>query len=214
MKLVFLGPPGAGKGTQAKRMAERFQIVHASTGDIFREAVSDATELGRTVKEYLDSGKLVPDELTSQVVEEMVVERYESYLLDGYPRTIGQGQDLERMLSARKESLDAVVYFHLDDDAAMERLTGRLVCTECGANYHRKFMQPEQEGVCNECGGRLKVRSDSAPEVVRRRLAEYHQKTQPLVAFYEERDLLERVDASPAPDEVSRRTERVLERYA
>jgi len=210
VKAVFLGSPGAGKGTQADRMAERFGLEHASTGDIFRRAIAEGTPLGEKVQQYLDAGKLVPDELTSRVVEEMVVAGEDDYILDGYPRTIQQARDLETMLDKRGQSLDIVVYFELSDQMAMERLTGRLVCSKCGANYHRKFMPPEQDGICDECGGKLKVRSDSSEEVVRERLKQYQEKTYPLVDFYEQRGRLERVDASPRPDEVTRATTRVL----
>lgn len=210
MKAVFLGPPGAGKGTQAGRMSERFDVVHASTGDIFRRAIAEGTPLGEKVQEHLDAGTLVPDELTSKVVEEMVVAEEDDYILDGYPRTIQQGRDLENMLQARGQSLDVVVYFDLSDEMAMERLTGRLVCSECGANYHKKFMPPAEDEICDECGGQLKVRSDSSEEVVRERLKQYREKTYPLVDFYEEQGLLERVDASPPPDAVTRATEQVL----
>lgn len=214
MKLVFLGAPGAGKGTQAQRLAERFGLRHASTGDIFRQAAAEGSELGRTVKQYLDGGRLVPDELTSRVVEDMVVGRSESFILDGYPRTVQQARDLDRMLERRGRKLDRVIFFVLDDQEATKRLTGRLVCSRCGDNYHRAYMPPRAEGICDKCGGALKVRSDSSEEVVTRRLAEYHEKTEPLVAFYDGRGLLERLDASSAPDEVTRLAAAVLERLA
>ena len=210
MRVVFLGPPGAGKGTQATRMAERFDTMHASTGDIFRAALSDGSELGQTVQEYLDNGLLVPDELTSRVVKERVVEQADSYILDGYPRTVTQAEHLEAMLNERGAGLDCVVYFELPDEEAVVRLTGRRVCADCGANFHVKFMPPEEEGVCDKCGGELTIRSDSSEEVVRKRLAEYHEKTRPLVAFYEERDLIQRVDATDTPDDVSEATADVL----
>ena len=214
VRLVFLGPPGAGKGTQAARIADAYGLCQASTGDIFRQAIAQGDELGRTVKEYLDGGKLVPDELTSRVVEEMIVGTVDSYVLDGYPRTLGQARDLARMLGDRGQTLDCVLYFNLDDEAAVERLTGRLVCSACGANYHKEFMPPKVEGKCDACGGELRVRSDSAEEVVRRRLIEYHEKTKPLVAFYETQGLLKRGDAAPAPDAVTTATEAVLDQCA
>ncbi len=210
MKLVFLGPPGAGKGTQAERLGGQFGLVHASTGDIFRQAVAERSELGKTVKDYLDGGRLVPDAVTSRVVGEMVLARTDDYILDGYPRTLQQARDLDGMLRERGERLDAVLYFHIGDEEAVRRLTGRLVCTGCGANYHRQFMPPRVEGACDKCGGALAVRSDSAENVVRKRLREYHVKTRPLVEFYRERGLIEQVDASAPPDEVARRTEAVL----
>ncbi|NIM69780.1 MAG: adenylate kinase, partial [Xanthomonadales bacterium] len=210
MKVVFLGPPGAGKGTQADRMAEALDVHHASTGDTFRQAIAAGTRLGRTVQQYLDSGALVPDELTSRVVEQMVVEQEESYILDGYPRTLQQALDLERMLTERGQRLDGVIYFDVPEEVAVERLTGRLMCTECGANYHRKFMPPADNMICDRCGGPLKVRSDSSAAVVQERLVQFRQKTLPLLTFYEERDLLERVDATASPEEVSERTEQLL----
>ncbi len=191
-------------------MAERFHLEHASTGDIFRRAVAEGSPLGREVEEYLDAGKLVPDELTSRVVEQMVVAQTTDYILDGYPRTLQQGRDLEEMLRRRSQQLDVAVYFDLSDELAFERLTGRRVCTECGANYHVKFMPPEKDGVCDRCGAELEVRSDSAEDVVRERLKQFREKTYPLVAFYEERGLLERVAAAPAPGEVARATEQVM----
>ena len=204
MKLVFLGSPGAGKGTQAARMAEQLGLTHASTGDIFRAAVAQGSELGKTVQSYLDGGKLVPDELTSRVVKQMVLERLTSYILDGYPRTIAQARALDAMLAERGEELDAVVCFELDEARAIERLTGRMVCTRCGANYHQSFLTPRREGVCDRCGGKLAVRSDSSEEVVRKRFAEYNQKTKPLRPYYGKRGLVRVVDASDDPDSISR----------
>lgn len=210
MKLVFLGPPGAGKGTQAVTMAREFGLEHASTGNIFRAAVSAGTPLGKTVKSCLDGGKLVPDEMTSRVVREMVIERFDRYILDGYPRTVGQAEDLDAMLSERTEALDGVVCFELDDEEAVRRLMGRLVCKACGANFHRRFMPPAVAGVCDKCGGRLIVRSDSAEEIVRKRLAEYAAKTSPLVPYYDKRGLLKTVDAAQEPQKVAEDTRAVL----
>ena len=212
MKFVFLGPPGAGKGTQATRMAEQFDLEHASTGDIFRAAVAEESELGQTVQSYLDGGKLVPDELTSRVVEEMVLERHDDFILDGFPRTVRQAELLDEMLDERDEDLDGVLYFELSEEDAIERLTGRLVCSGCGKNYHRTFMPPEKEGVCDECGGELHSRSDSSEEIVRKRLEEYDRKTRPLVPYYEERGLLETVDASADPDTVSQLTRETIKK--
>ncbi|MFP4027080.1 MAG: adenylate kinase [Candidatus Brocadiia bacterium] len=210
MKLVFLGPPGAGKGTQASIMAEQFDLQHASTGDIFREAVAEGSELGQTVNSYLDEGKLVPDELTARVVREMVLQREDEYILDGFPRTVPQAELLDGILRERKEKLDGVLYFELDSESAVERLTGRVVCSKCGKNYHKKFMPPQKDMICDECGGELTVRSDSTEDVVRKRLEEYEHKTRPLVPYYKEKGLLYRVDASPSPEEVSEQTQEIL----
>jgi len=214
LKLVFLGPPGAGKGTQASRVAEQFGLEHASTGSIFREAVAQGSPLGGEVKAYLDAGKLVPDELTSRVVEEMVLERLDSYIMDGYPRTIPQAEALDEMLKARGEDLNAVLSFELDEETAVERLTGRLMCKKCGENYHKAFMPPKKEGICDECGGELIVRSDSTPQAVRERMAEYEEKTRPLAAYYEKRGLLRTVDASQPPDNVTQATQELLRSLA
>ncbi len=195
-------------------MAERFDVPHCSTGDIFRRAAREGSELGETVKGYLDSGRLVPDELTSRVVKEMVIREEDDFILDGYPRTLQQAYALEEVLEERGQTLDAVVYFEVPDDMVVERLTGRLVCSACGANYHRRFMPPQEEGVCDECGGELKVRSDSSEEIVRERLDQYRIKTLPLVDFYGKKELLEQVDATESPDEVTERTAEVLEDLA
>lgn len=202
MKLVFLGPPGAGKGTQASRIAEDLGVEHVSSGAIFRAAVREGSQLGRAVQSHLDAGTLAPDELTCRVIEEMVLQRCENYILDGYPRTVPQAQMLDAMLEGRGERLHAVVYLRLEEEVAVERLTGRLVCTQCGENFHRLFMPPRAEGVCDECGGELSVRSDSSEDVVEKRLAEYRQKTRPLVPYYEHRGLLHRVDGAQSPEAV------------
>ena len=212
MRFVFLGPPGAGKGTQAARVAARFSVQHASTGDMFRQAAAAGSELGKTVRDYLDSGALVPDEVTSRVVEEMVLDGAEGYILDGYPRTLGQAEDLAANLAKRGQSLNGVVYFDLGDEEAVRRLTGRMVCSQCGRNFHKEFMPPKVESVCDDCGAELRVRSDSAEPIVRDRLAVYHEKTEPLVEFYKQEGLLEHVDASAAPDQVERETAELLER--
>lgn len=203
MKLVFLGPPGAGKGTQAMAAAKRLGIEHASTGEIFRAAVKEENELGKTVKEYLDSGRLVPDDLTSRVVKEMVLERRKGYILDGYPRTVPQAEALRKMLQEKGQQLDLVLHFELDEHSAVQRLTGRLVCGECGANYHKLFMEPQKEGICDKCGSALAARSDSTHEVVRGRLHEYYNKTQPLVPYYEGQGILRIINASGSPEQVA-----------
>jgi adenylate kinase len=210
VKLVFSGPPGAGKGTQAERISSECGLAHASTGDIFRNAVAEGSELGQQVESYLDAGKLVTDRLTSDVVKEMVLLREADFILDGYPRTVRQAEQLDEMLEELGFSLDAVLFFELSEEEATERLTGRRVCENCKKNYHVKFMPPRQEGICDECGGKLIVRSDSSEEVVRKRLEEYKEKTAPLVGFYEARGLLKRIDASQPPDMVTAEAKQVV----
>ena len=210
MKLVFLGRPGVGKGTQAARMAEEFALEHASSGEIFRHAAAAGSELGQTVLSYLETGKLVPDKLTTQIVREMVLDRIRDYILDGYPRTLTQAQDLDRTLRERGEALNAVLHFELSEKEAIRRLTGRLVCSGCGANYHLLLMPPRRDEVCDKCGGNLTVRSDSIEEVVKRRLTEYNLKTRPLVPYYERNGLLHTIDASRDPDSVAKSTRSLL----
>lgn len=192
-------------------MAKEFNLAHESTGDIFRAAVAEESQLGQTVQSYLDEGRLVPDELTSRVVEEMVLEREDHFILDGFPRTVPQAKLLDEMLERRGDELDGVLYFELSEQEAVERLTGRLVCSECGKNYHREFMPPKNEGVCDVCGGDLSRRSDSTEEIVRKRLKEYDEKTRPLVPYYDERALLETIDASGSPDTVSQLTRKTIQ---
>jgi adenylate kinase len=187
-------------------VSEQLEIFHASTGDIFRKAVSSGSELGKTVQSFLDKGVLVPDAVTCRVVEKEVLEQREDYVLDGFPRTLIQAELLDEALANRGESLDMVVFYDLDDAEATRRLTGRLVCRKCGWNYHKVNMPPKEEGVCDQCGGELYVRSDSEPEAVRARLVEYHEKTKPLVRHYEDVGLLRRIDASQPFEEVFNET--------
>jgi len=214
VKLVFLGPPGAGKGTQAAEMADQFSLVHASTGDIFRSAVAGDSELGAKVRSYLDDGKLVPDELTSRVVGQMVLDRESDFILDGFPRTIRQAELLDEMLNEKNMNLDGVIYFQLEPEEAIERLTGRLVCSGCGKNYHKVFMPPVVEGVCDVCGDELIVRSDSSREIVEQRLEEYREKTKPLSDYYKKKGLLMSVDASESPADVGRVTQKLIKKMA
>jgi adenylate kinase len=212
MRLVFLGPPGAGKGTQAKVIAEEKGIPHISTGDILREAVAKGTELGLKAKAHMDAGGLVPDDL----VVAMVAERLSrpdckpGFILDGFPRTIAQGEALEKNLGTRKEKLDAVVYFKVNDEQVVGRLSGRRTCRQCKEGFHVEFMPPKVAGKCDKCGGELYQRDDDKPETIRERLKVYYAQTADLIEYYRKRGLLKEVDASQSPAEVLAGVKRVL----
>jgi adenylate kinase len=210
--LVFLGPPGAGKGTQAKRVADRMGVAHLSTGDLLREAVRKATPLGVEAKGYMDRGQLVPDDLVDRLVAERVeaAARDAGFLLDGYPRNVAQARALDRVEGTLGRSLDAVLLLEVPDRVLAERLTGRRSCPSCGAMYHVSAQPPRQEGRCDRCGAALVVRSDDRPEVVRERLAVYHRETRPLVDYYQERSLLRRVDGAGSIEEVTAQVVRAL----
>jgi adenylate kinase len=199
MKLVFFGPPGAGKGTVAVKLAEQEGIPHISTGDLFREAIKNQTELGKKVKEILDSGALVPDEVTVDLVRERLAQGDTSsgYILDGFPRTIPQAEAL-----AEITTLNAVINFGLDDETIVSRLTGRRVCSKCGFSHHMDFLPPKREGICDRCGGELIQRKDDTEVSIRNRLSIYESQTAPLIDHYRKGGLIVDVDGKPAPEVV------------
>jgi adenylate kinase len=213
MNLVLLGPPGVGKGTQAERLAKNLNVSHISTGDMFREAISNQTEVGKKAKEYLDSGKLVPDEIVIGILAERLEKPdcEAGFVLDGFPRTIPQAEALDGLLKDRNQPLDAVVYYTADESVVVERLSGRRMCRGCGANFHIKFTPPSSEGICDKCGGELYQRTDDNAETIRERLKVYLESTSALVEFYRKGGLLVEVPAESAPDEVERRTMRALD---
>ena len=206
MRLVLLGPPGAGKGTQAERIAARYGVPHLSTGDMLREAVAADTEVGRRAKAIMDAGRLVPDDVMNRLVAERIAQpdAARGFVLDGFPRTLAQAEALDRLLEERDQRLDAVVEIAVDDDALVERISGRFACARCGAGYHDRFKQPQVDGVCDACGSREFVRrEDDKPETVRARLNAYHAQTAPLLPFYRDKGLLAAVDGMAEIDDVS-----------
>ncbi len=212
LNLVLLGPPGSGKGTQGERLQEDFRLPYYATGDILRAAVRDGSELGKEAKEYMDRGDLVPDEVMVGLIAERVssAEASDGFILDGFPRTMGQGEALDAKLTELGRELTAVILIEVPDEEVVRRLSGRRVCVKEGHIFHMEFDPPKNEGVCDIDGSQLEIRDDDKPEVVRHRLGTYHEKTEPLVGYYEERAVLRRVDGLPAPDEVSDRIRAML----
>lgn len=204
MKIVLLGPPGAGKGTQAKSISNRYSIPHISTGDIFRKNISEGTPLGIEAKSYMDKGQLVPDEVTINMVKDRLTweDCKNGYLLDGFPRTVAQAEALQEFLASRNESLDTALSIEVPSEFILERMTGRRVCPSCGASYHVKFNPPAKAGVCDVCGSDIVQRKDDTEETVSERLDVYERQTQPLIDFYNDKNLLSTVDGTKAINEV------------
>ena len=198
MKIIMLGAPGAGKGTQAKMIAERYKIPHISTGDIFRANIKNNTELGLEAKKYMDQGLLVPDELTVKILLDRVAKEdcADGYVLDGFPRTIPQAQVLEDALARQGEKIDYAVNVDVPDENIVRRMSGRRACLKCGATYHVEHIPPKAEGICDTCGSELVLRDDDRPETVQNRLKVYHDQTQPLIDFYTARGVLKTVDGT------------------
>ena len=204
MKLIMLGAPGAGKGTQAKKIAEKYQIPHISTGDIFRANIKNGTELGQKAKTYMDQGLLVPDEL----VVDLVMDRFaqddckNGYVLDGFPRTIPQAEALDAALEKARAKIDYAINVEVPDENIIRRMSGRRACVACGATYHIVHIPPKAEGVCDTCGKELILRDDDKPETVKKRLDVYHEQTQPLIDYYTEKGALVEVDGTVDMEDV------------
>ena len=198
MKIIMLGAPGAGKGTQAKMIAQKYSLPHVSTGDIFRANLKAGTELGKKAKVYMDQGQLVPDELTVEILLDRVAQEdcKNGYVLDGFPRTIPQAEVLDRELEKLGEKIDYAIDVEVPDENIIDRMGGRRACVGCGATYHVKYNPPKAEGVCDACGEKLILRDDDAPETVKKRLTVYHDQTQPLIDYYEKQGALRQVDGT------------------
>ena len=213
MNLILLGPPGAGKGTQAKTLEDKLSVVQLSTGDMLRALVSKGGSLGEQAKEIMGAGKLMPDELMVEMISERVDEPdcANGFILDGFPRTVPQAEALDKMLEEKGLRLDHVVVMDVDDGALVDRITGRYSCAKCGAGYHDRNQRPKAEGVCDVCGStEFKRRADDNEETVKTRLAQYHAQTAPILPYYDSRGVLKRVDGMASIDDVGRQIEAAL----
>mgnify|MGYP003292432125 CR=1 FL=1 len=204
MKIIMLGAPGAGKGTQAKMIAEKYSVPHISTGDIFRANIKNGTELGMEAKKYMDQGQLVPDELTVKILLDRVAKEdcANGYVLDGFPRTIPQAKVLDNALTEMGDAIDFAVNVDVPDENIVKRMSGRRACLACGATYHIEHVPPKTEGICDVCGQELVLRDDDKPETVLNRLNVYHEQTQPLIDFYNEKGVLKNIDGTVDMKEV------------
>lgn len=213
MKIIMLGAPGAGKGTQAKKLAVKYKIPHISTGDIFRLNIKAGTPIGLKAKVYIDQGQLVPDDL----VVELVIDRLNQpdcergYLLDGFPRTIPQAQALDAALDQKNDSIDCAIDVNVPDENIIKRMSGRRACLNCGATYHIEHIPPKKEGICDVCGNDLILREDDKPETVKKRLEVYHKQTQPLIDYYRKKKKLLSVDGTKDMDAVFNNIMKALE---
>jgi adenylate kinase len=212
LNLVLLGPPGSGKGTQGERLQEEVQLPYWATGDLLRAAVREGTDLGRSAKQYMDRGDLVPDEVIVGMIGERIdsIEAADGFILDGFPRTTPQADALAAKLSELGRELTAVLLIDVDDEEVVRRLGGRRTCAENGHVFHVEFNPPQQEGVCDLDGSELIVRDDDKPDVIRHRLEQYHEKTAPLVEYYDAQSLLRRIDGAESPDSVADEIRRTL----
>ena len=204
MKIIMLGAPGAGKGTQAKQIAAKYQIPHISTGDIFRANIKNGTELGKKAKTYMDQGALVPDELTCDLVMDRIQQDdcKNGFVLDGFPRTIPQAEALDAALKKISQTMDYAIDVDVPDENIVNRMGGRRACVKCGATYHVVFAAPKTEGVCDTWGEDLVLRDDDKPETVQKRLEIYHDQTHPLIEYYEKKGVLHTVDGTQTMEDV------------
>lgn len=212
MHIILVGPPGAGKGTQAAKLVDEFGVPHIATGDMFRSAIKNKTPLGKKAKEYIDQGQLVPDEVTIGIIEERLSEDdcQEGFILDGFPRTVAQADALNDILTDLNIELDVVLNIEVSEEEVVKRLSGRRICSECGASYHLEFNPPQDENTCDKCNGKLYQRDDDEPETIKERLEVYKDQTEPLINYYEETGILESIDGEAVPQKVFTRIKQEL----
>jgi adenylate kinase len=216
LRLVVLGGPGSGKGTQGQAISKLLGLRHISTGEIFRDHIQRKTELGLKAGAYIAQGKLVPDQMATQLLEHLLADPAlrKGFILDGYPRSRHQAQDLEKLLQAQSHHLDAVIYLHVSDEEILRRLGGRLVCHACNHSYHLVFQPPARETLCDQCGQPLTHREDDNPDTIRQRIRIFHEMNEPLIQFYRERNLLTIIPAEGLPEEVSHQVQLVASALA
>lgn len=212
MKIILLGPPGSGKGTISEFLIKKYNIPQISTGDILRENIKKNTPLGEEAKSYIDKGALVPDEVVTNIIASKLKEDdcKNGYILDGYPRTINQGKSLENILAETQDEIDYVLYFNAGEDFLVERISGRIVCKQCGKIYHKTNFPPQKEGVCDVCSGEVVTRKDDEESIVRERIKVYNKETAPLIEYYKEKNLLTEIDATKNKEDVMKNLETVL----
>lgn len=212
MRVVFLGPPGAGKGTQADAISKDKKISHISSGNLLREAVESGTETGIKAKCYIEKGLLVPDQLVVEIIKDRIVKEdcKSGYILDGFPRTLSQAKVLDEMLKKLGNKLDLVIYFSVSEESVVLRLSGRRTCANCGANYHIRYVPSSKDGICDKCGGKLYQRADDKPETVLERLRVYHEQTEDLIAYYKKKGILKEISCDADIDAITKEVSDVI----